>query len=275
MTSRPLRFLRAGFALAATLLALGTTEASATTIRVPAGIDSAGWDRLLAKYVDARGLVAYGAWKANTADVQRLDDFIAVHARSDGAEAQGDEAVATLINAYNAFTIRWILQHYPTESIRELDGSWNKARWNISGRTVSLDEIEHQNLRPLYGWKVHAMIVCAARSCPPLQARAYTKENLATLTAEAYQAWLAREDLNQFEPAVRIVRVSPIFKWFKSDFAERGSLDIVLERFGPERFRKFLVSRCYAVEYRDYDWGLNDQGDRGRNYRPGILGRLF
>lgn len=255
-------------------LAVGVM-ASAATVDVPAGIDPAPWDALLKKYVNDRGLVAYQAWKADAADLRKLDDFIAAYARAGGAPAAGAEQIAALINAYNAFTIRWILQNFPTESIRELDDSWTKARWTIGGRVVSLDEIENKNLRPLYGWKVHATIVCAARSCPPLQAEAYTAANLEALTERAYRAWLARNDLNQFDEAAGVARVSPIFKWFKSDFTGDGELAAVLERLAPTRDRVFLVGRNYKVEYLDYRWGLNDQSGRGTDYSPSLFKRLF
>lgn len=161
----------------------------------------------------------------------------------------GAEEIAALINAYNAFTIRWILQNYPTESIRDLDDSWGAARWKIDGRTVSLDEIEHKNLRPLYGWKTHATIVCAARSCPPLQREAYTGENLASLTDRAWHAWLAREDLNRFEPAEKRVVISPIFKWFKDDFTGEGELTKVLARYAPEKYSAALESGDMKIDY--------------------------
>lgn len=267
--------LRVRFPLLPLCGLLAITIAAHGKLHVPAGIDATPWDELLGKYVDERGLVAYAAWKANPQDVQRLDAFVGEFARAEGLPARGAEEIASLINAYNAFTVRWILQNYPTESIRELDESWSKARWNVGGQVVSLDAIEHESLRPLFGWRVHATIVCAARSCPPLQRYAYTAENLARQTDDAFRAWLAREDLNQFDPAAQVARVSPIFKWFKSDFVERGALGRVLEQFGPERYRGFFVSQRYSVEYRAYDWGLNDQGDHGRHYRRGFLGRLF
>lgn len=256
------------------LLAWGTTVL-AGTISPPAGIDPAPWDGLLKKYVNARGLVAYGQWKADAADLRKLDDFVAAYARSDKPVASGPEEIAALINAYNAFTIRWILQNYPTESIRELDGSWDKARWNIGGRTVSLDEIENKGLRPLFGWRVHATIVCAARSCPPLVNEAYTAANLDALTERAYRGWLAREDMNQFDGAAGVARVSPIFKWFKSDFTGEGAPAAVWTKYGPVKREVLLARGELKVDYLDYHWGLNDQGSLGRDYSPGIFQRLF
>ena len=261
--------------LTAVLLLFLALALPAADLNVPAGIDPAPWDALLKKYVDARGLVAYRQWKSSATDLKNLDDFIAAYAKTGEPVASGAEKIAALINAYNAITIRWILQNYPTESIRELDGSWDKARWNIGGATVSLDEIENKNLRPLYGWRVHATIVCAARSCPPLVNEAYTTPNLVTLTEQAYRGWLAREDLNQFDETAGAVRVSPIFKWFKSDFTGDGEPATVWEKFGPAKRQAFLARRNFSVDYLDYNWGLNDQGGRGRDYRPSIFKRLF
>lgn len=172
---------------------------AAPTLNVPAGIDTKPWDALLKEYVNDDGLVAYEKWKSKAADMKVLDEFVNRYGATAGKHARGAEEIAALINAYNAFTVRWILQNYPTESIRDLDQSWDAPRWKIGGRSVSLDEIEHKNLRPLHGWKVHATIVCAARSCPPLQREAFTAANLDALTERAYRAWLGREDLNRFE----------------------------------------------------------------------------
>ena len=248
---------------------------AAPTIRVPSGIDAAPWDALLKKHVNDRGLVAYEPWKNNPTDMAALDTFIGKFATATGKAAEGDAEIAALINAYNALTIRWILQNYPTESIRELDDSWGKARWQIGGRAVSLDEIEHKNLRPLYGWKVHATIVCAARSCPPLPREAYTETNLAALTGRAYRAWLGRDDLNRFDPGTKSVAVSPIFKWFKDDFAGAGALRQVLLEYGPAKSNDFIRRGDFSVGYLEYNWGLNDAGGRGADYRPSLFKRLF
>lgn len=248
---------------------------AAPTLTVAADIDHAAWDTLLGKYVDARGLVAYAKWKADAADVKALDDYLAHFAAAPGKAAGGDEEIAALINVYNAITIRWILTNYPTESIRALDNSWSKARWTVGGRTVSLDEIEHKNLRPLYGWKVHATIVCAARSCPPLQNTAFTAANLASLTERAYRAWLARSDLNHFDPGSNRAEISSIFKWFNDDFTGTGEIPRLLAQWGPDKFKSFFQKGDFKIDYLDYHWGLNDQAGLGRDYSPGLWSRLL
>lgn len=259
-----------------TFLALLTLPlGAAPTIRVAAGIETDSWDTLLKKYVNPQGLVAYEPWKANTADIQALDTFLGRYASEPTQLATGAEEIAALINAYNAFTIRWILQHYPTDSIRALDDSFGAARWQIGGRTVSLDEIEHMNLRPMIGWRVHATIVCAARSCPPLQREAFTASNLEPLIEQSYRAWLGREDLNRFDPAGRRAVISPIFKWFKDDFTGAGTVAYVLARYAPDHHRASLEKANFNIEYREYDWGLNDQSGRGGDYRSGLFDRWF
>ncbi|MGH7959476.1 MAG: DUF547 domain-containing protein [Opitutaceae bacterium] len=261
--------------LMAFLASLFTPLSAAPTINTPAGIDPKPWDALLKKHVNDEGLVAYEKWKSDAADMKALDAFLEGYSPEPKQPAKGAEEIAALINAYNAFTIRWILQNYPTESIRALDDSFGGARWKISGRTVSLDEIEHKNLRPLIGWKVHATIVCAARSCPPLQREAFIAEKLDAQINAAYRAWLGREDLNRFDPAANRVVVSPIFKWFKDDFTGDGELPKMLARHAPERNRAFLEKGEFKIEYLDYNWGLNDQSGRGSKFRAGLLDRLF
>ena len=272
ITSR--HFFRGALLLA--LWGLGIVQmVAAPTVSVAAGIDHATWDTLLGKYVDARGLVAYAKWKADAADLKALDDYLARFAAAPATAAKGDEEIAAFINVYNAITIRWILTNYPTESIRTLDNSWSKARWTVGGRTVSLDEIEHKNLRPLYGWKVHATIVCAARSCPPLQNTAFTAANVAALTERAYRAWLARSDLNRFDPVAKRAEVSSIFKWFKDDFNGAGEILRLLAQWGPDKFKSFFQQGDFKIDYMDYHWGLNDQGGLGKDYSPSLWGRLF
>lgn len=275
--SRPmqLRMLKAALAVAVALS--GLTDAAsplhaAPTVDVPAGIDHAPWDQLLKRYVNDRGLVDYATWKSSSDDLLTLDHYLAAFAATTSSPATGDAEIAALINAYNAITIRWMLDHYPTESIRKTRDAWTGRRWNVGGGTVSLDEIEHQNLRPLLGWKVHATIVCAARSCPPLQRDAYTAANLAPLIAQAWRAWLGREDLNHFDVAKNTVHVSPIFKWFKDDFTGDGALAKVLETYGPEAGRTFFRTGGFDVDYLDYHWGLNDQGTIGEDYSGGLAG---
>jgi len=191
-----------------------STHAKKQPVDVPAGIEHRDLDALLKSYVDERGLVDYGRWKANARDLERLDRYLAQLDRP-AAAVPAREKEAALINAYNALAIRWIITSYPVDSIWEAKRSLTTRRHAVGGRMVSLNQIEHDTLRPLLGWRVHSALVCAARSCPPLPREAFTAAQLDRQIDAAYRTWLAREDLNRFEPAKRVVRVSKVFKCSK------------------------------------------------------------
>jgi hypothetical protein len=246
-------------------------------VDVPAGIHHDEFDRLLKKYVNDRGLVNYGAWKKDAADLTALDAYLKQFAAKIDSPAEDNERAATLVNGYNAFVIRWILSNYPTESIQQLKDSFSAKRNEIGGRKVALDDIEHGTLRPLIGYRAHAALVCAARSCPPLQRFVYTTDKFEEQNDTAYRAWLAREDLNKFLPREKKVEISSIFKWFKEDFDKAGGIPKILGRYAPERVRDFAASGKYEIKYLRYNWGLNDQGPHGRNYSRAqlLLDKIF
>ncbi len=133
-------------------------------VSVPAGINHGDYDRLLKKYVNDNGLVAYQSWKNNAADRAALEQYIAQFQQK-GSPAIGDEKFASLINAYNAGVLEWILQKYRTESIQIYKDSFSGKRYKIGSQTVSLNDIEHGTLRPQYGYRTHAALV-APRELP-------------------------------------------------------------------------------------------------------------
>jgi len=238
----------------------------AENVDVDTAINHDEYDRLLKKYVNEQGLVNYGAWKQNRPDVTALEDYLKQFAQKSDKPAQANEKAASLVNAYNAFMLRWILSNYPTESVWSLRDSFTAQRNDIGGRRVSFDDIEHGALRPLIGYRAHAVLVCAARSCPPLQRFAYTGDKFEEQDDQAYRAWLAREDLNRFMPSENRVEISSIFKWFKQDFDKVGGIPQILGRCAPEPVQKFAGTGNYETKYISYNWGLNDQGLHGRNY---------
>ena len=256
-SSRASLFAATLLGLALLLLLPCPAHAKKQPVDVPAGIEHRDFDALLKKYVDERGLVAYGRWKASAADLARLDRYLAQFDRPP-APVPAREKQSALINAYNGLVIRWMITNYPLDSIWEAKRSLTARRHRVGGHAVSLNQIEHDTLRPLLGWRVHSTLVCAARSCPPLQREAFTAAKLDRQIDDAYRAWLARQDLNRFDPAKRTVHASKVFKWFKKDFAKIGRVKPVLARYAPEPHRGFAKSGDYRIEHLPYRWGLND-----------------
>ncbi len=239
-------------------------------VDVPAGIKHEAYDQLLKKYVNAQGLVAYEKWKANADDTVALDGYLAQFAAG-GNPARGNDRHASLINAYNAFVLRWILQSYPTESIWALKNSFKEKRHKLGGAMVSLNDIENEMLRPEFGYRTHATLVCAARSCPPLPQSAYTAGGLDEQAARAFRTWLGRADLNEFWIDKNEANVSNIFKWFKGDFEKAGGVKAALAKYAPASARPLLEKADVKITYKTYNWGLNDQGSHGRNYKISVL----
>jgi len=254
--------LIAGFSLLHLIARAQTGE----NVDVRAGINHGEFERLLNKYVNDQGLVNYGAWKQDAADISALDNYLKQFADKIDNAAQENERAASLVNAYNAFVLRWILSGYPIESIWQLKDSFTAKRYDIGGGKVSLDDIEHGTLRPLIGYRAHAVLVCAARSCPPLQRFAYTPSQLDEQIDTAYRDWLSRSDLNRFMPDARKIEISSIFNWCKDDFDKAGGVAKILAQYAPQQYHDFLASGNFETSYLPYDWGLNDQSNHGKEY---------
>lgn len=246
--------------------AAGSLSASNIAVSVPAGVDHSAYDALLARYVDNIGLVDYKSWKQNPDDRKALDAYLESFAPESPEKATGNEEVASLINLYNALTLQWILENYPVESIRDTEKPWTERRYLVGGRKISIDDVEHGTLRPLIGWKVHAVVVCAARSCPPLRASAYSANQLEQQIEDAYINWLSRVDLNRFSPADNLAEVSRIFKWYREDYEPVGGVKKILIKYAPARHRQFLKKATFKIDYLPYHWGLNDQNGLGKDY---------
>ncbi|MBV9009491.1 MAG: DUF547 domain-containing protein [Verrucomicrobia bacterium] len=261
------------FLLVAAVASIARAQQNATgeNVQVRAGIRHDAFDALLKKYVNEQGLVEYNGWKENAADLSALDEYLKQFAPAASPAASGNERAASLVNAYNGFVLQWILKNYPTESIWQLKNSFKAKRNAVGGGMYSLNDIENGALRPAIGWRAHAVLVCAARSCPPLQRAAYTAENFAEQNAGAFRAWLARDDLNRFLPGQKRVEISSIFKWFSGDFDQVGGVAKVLGMYAPENVRAFAGSGEYETRYLSYNWGLNDQGAHGRHYSKANL----
>ena len=220
-------------------------------VSIAAAAQDDPWDALLKKYVTAESRVNYAAWKAK--DSATLDAYAGGLARMSGPVGKAES-----INAYNAFTIQWILRNYPIRSIWDTKKPFNESRHTLAGKKVSLDDIE-KRLRAMGDPRIHAAIVCASRSCPPLRREAYTAASLDLQLDDNARAWLSREDLNQFFPERHSAELSMIFKWYRKDF---GAVPQFLSRFGPP-------GSYTKIDYKPYHWGLNDIGDLGKDYTNG------
>ncbi|MBI5282092.1 MAG: DUF547 domain-containing protein [Candidatus Solibacter usitatus] len=226
-------------------------------------IDHSLWDATLKLYVTPEARVDYRSLKQH--GLPQLDAYLARLAAPWPSAMPPGARKAALINAYNALTVRWIVAHYPVGSIRQTGNPFEAVRHTVDGRAVSLDQIETE-LRRMGDPRVHAVLVCAARDCPPLRREAYAPARLDRQLDGNTRAWLANSRLNAFFPERRLARLSPIFKWYASDFASAGGLVPFLARHAPAGRAEFLLAPGAGIEYLDYDWTLNDSAAPGPRF---------
>jgi hypothetical protein len=207
------------------------------------------WDQLLRKHVGAEGKVNYKGFLADKADLETY--LTALSAGAPQKEWSRREQMAWWINAYNAFTIKLILDNYPVSSITKLHGGkpWDVKWIDIGGEKYSLNQIENDILRPRYkDARIHFALNCAARSCPPLLNRAWTADNLESLLDRQTRQFVNNPKFNRIEAGQ--AAVSKIFDWYAADF---GSLPAFINKYSTAP-----MGEGAGISFQEYDWGLNE-----------------
>lgn len=175
------------------------------------------------------------------------------------------EQLAFWINLYNALTIDVILDHYPVKSIRDIDispgifadGPWGKKLVTIEGKAVSLDDIEHRILRPIWrDPRIHYAVNCASIGCPNLQNKAFTAENTESLLEKGARDYINNPRDVEIKNGKLIV--SSIYVWFKDDFGgtDKGVIDHLRKYASPQLNSTLETVKNIAKDR--YDWSLNE-----------------
>ena len=235
----------------------------------PVDHDHAAWTTILGRFVRA-GEVAYGRLGREGAPLlaSYLDGLSSACA-DDYARWSRAERLAFWINAYNAFTVKLVLDHYPIASIRRigwLPGAAFREAFipmpGLKGGNVSLDDIENGTLRADFREpRIHFALVCASRSCPVLRGEAYRAADLDRQLDDQARTFLADRTKNRFDPASNTLHLSSIFKWFRTDFeAGAGSLPAYVGRYLSD---PRATAPGVRIEFLGYDWSLNDQAPPG------------
>ncbi len=230
-------------------------------------IDFSAWDALLKHYVrpsqDGVNRVDYAAF--GTSGKRALDSVIADLTAIPISSYARDEQFAYWVNLYNAITVKVILDHYPVESIRDIDispglfadGPWDKELVSVESVKLSLNDIEHRILRTIWNDpRIHYAVNCASIGCPNLAVDAYSSETLELRLDAAARAYI--NDPRGVTITGRKVTVSKIYDWFQEDFG--GSTQSVLDhlkRYAEPALAERLNS-IGDIQDADYDWSLND-----------------
>lgn len=235
-------------------------------------IDHGRWNDFLGTHLErgADNVVRVAYARVNDAEKSALADYIGQLSAVEISGFKRAEQFAYWVNLYNALTVKVILDHYPVASIRDIDissglfadGPWRKSLITVEGEQLSLDDIEHRILRPVWrDPRIHYAVNCASIGCPDLQPEAFTAANTERLLNRA-----ARDYINH-PRGVRVdatgVTLSSIYNWFASDFEQLGGVLQHIRQFAE----KDLLAQIDGVEPVDdfrYDWSLNDTSAKAR-----------
>ncbi len=223
---------------------LPPTPSGNTTSNAP---DHRAWNELLSNHVSPGGHVDYVALQRKEAKLHAY--LVLLAERRPDKSWSREEALAYWINAYNAFTVQLILDNWPVKSIRDIKDPWDQQWIKLAGKTYSLNQLEHDVIRPTYREpRIHFALVCAAVSCPPLANQAYTAQNLESLLEQRTRQFINDEKVNVTQEAV--VRVSPLFDWYKDDFGDVKAF--------INGYLRTDIPASKELHFLDYDWTLND-----------------
>lgn len=231
-------------------------------------VDHSQWDLFLKKYLvmeDSSGVNKLRYGKVTGGDKKLLENYLSALQGVRVSRLSRPEQKAYWINLYNALTVKVVLDHYPVRSILEINispgwfkrGPWDAKLLKIEGEEVSLNDIEHRILRPI--WKdnrVHYALNCASVSCPNLQPEAFTRENTENLLEKG-----AREYLNHPRGARmdgNTLVLSSIYDWYQEDFdgSESGVIQHLL-KYARSPLAQTLSGFKGRIRY-EYDWSLNE-----------------
>ncbi|WP_072053012.1 DUF547 domain-containing protein [Hymenobacter terrenus] len=236
-------------------------KAPAVTPPAAVGIDHSAYDKLLKKYVNDKGLVNYKGFKA---DEKTFDQYLdLLNKNPPAASWSKGQQMAYWINAYNAYTIRLILNHYPVQSIKDIGTKiqipfvttpWASKFFSIGGTKMSLDNIEHGTLRKKYNDpRIHFALVCASISCPRLRNEAYTADKLERQLDDQGRDFLNNPTKNK--PGKETAQLSKYFDWYKGDWTSNGqSVANWVNKYSTTK-----IDNKTKISYLDYNWQLNEQ----------------
>jgi len=236
------------------------TEAYAANPSGPS-FDHSGFDKLLKQYVNDAGGVDYAGLMAER---KTLQAYIQRIADVPFDKLGRDEKLALLINAYNAFTLELILDNWNNgqlESIKDIPNQWTDQRWVIAGQTYSLNEIEHEQVRPKFKEpRIHWALVCAAVGCPPLRSEAYVAGQLDKQLADQARFVHTHDKWYRFDQTANTVNLTQLYKWYGGDFEQvAGSVLAYAAQYDPDLKRALDAGQTPRIKWLGYDWSLNRQ----------------
>lgn len=162
-----------------------------------------------------------------------------------------EDKLAYWMNVYNAFTIKLIIDNYPTKSIKDIKNAWDTRFFKLGKKWYNLSDIEHKILRKMNDPRIHFGINCASFSCPPLLNKAFTAANVNTELEFLAHQFINDKSRNTISE--HSIQLSKIFQWYAKDFKSEGTLIDYLNKYSD-----ITINPKAKKSYRTYDWSLNE-----------------
>ena len=238
----------------------------------PSGFDHQHtlWNEIVRNHVDVDGAISRVDYEAIRRDPGALNQYLKeleAVTRQEYRKWSEPQRLAFLINAYNAFTVKLVIDNYPLDSIRDLGGffssPWKVKFFHLLGGKKHLNNVEHDIIRKDFDEpRIHFAVNCAALGCPPLRQEAYVADRLDQQLEDNARVFLSDERRNRYHPESKRLELSSIFKWYGGDFKKgAGSVKaFVASRITSDPHIQEQMRRGnIRVRYLDYDWSLNNQ----------------
>lgn len=227
-------------------------------------VDYSAWNGILKRYGGrtAGGRTVFAYARVTPADKAALSAFVDRLEAVDVDQLSRPQQYAYWINLYNAATVEVVLGAYPVASILNIKdglfptGPWDRKVLTVKGMKLSLNNIEHGILRPIFkDPRVHFAVNCASVGCPNLALTAYESASLNAQLDAASRAYV--NDPRGFQAKGGRLVASRIFDWYGSDFGGTAGVLKFAQRFADADTTKLLAGRKTIDSY-DYDWSINE-----------------
>ena len=209
------------------------------------------YDNLLKKYVSEKGIVDYEGLSAEKSQLEAYLNFLSNNSPSSSWER--NTRLVYWINLYNAATLDLILDNYPISSIMKINGgkAWDLKIVRVGDELLSLNEVEHEKIRPVFNEpRIHFAVNCAALSCPKLLNAAFAPRILEKQLEDQTKYFV--NDAANNTISEKKISLSKIFEWYKEDFEKEGSLiDFV------RKYSSTAITEKPNLNYLEYKWELN------------------
>ncbi len=244
------------------------------------------YGELLKTYIDDQGMVNYRGLKANRKPLDEFTQSMARFVPKIYDAWANTEKIAFWINAYNALTLKAIVDQYPIKpsffksfvypanSIRQIPGVWDKITFSVLGRQITVDGIEHQILRAKFNEpRIHMALVCAAMGCPPLRNEPCIGGKLNVQLGDQSFKYLKNPGKFRTYRTHDKVYLSPILDWFDQDFVwtygtdkgfvgfsdkEDAVLNFISRHIEPAE-KVYLMKGSFSIESLKYHGSLNEK----------------